>query len=207
MSEQTKLDQLGVQVNGIASRQSATEKTMQVLTRQLTKAMNSLATLQERGAATTSEEGAATPEWLTMTDPQKAADVLVETWQWVGTVWLHHHPKLSPCWPLHPRVVEDLRAMRATWKAACDSPAAPALMTGWLVQARRPIIDGITEAMTHCDETRHRDATSLEHAVCFQLTDPPELTLMEVAEWWVTFRGAEGVPAPGLVQLDGVRSR
>lgn len=102
MSEQTKLDQLGVQVNGIASRQSATEKTMQVLTRQLTKAMNSLATLQERGAATTSEEGAATPEWLTMTDPQKAADVLVETWQWSvpsGFTIIPSFHRAGPCTP------------------------------------------------------------------------------------------------------------
>jgi hypothetical protein len=155
--------------------------------------------MPRQGAAPSDAESPV--EWLTVADKVMAAQTLVGLHQWVRDVWCWHQPDLADCWPWHAVVVEELRAMWATWvQAVSEADKKPALMTTWLGPLRKSARTEVGEALKPC-RGKHKDAvSSCDYRVVIAAGDT-EMILTAVAEWWVETRGhSEGIP-PGLARM------
>jgi len=210
MSDRDPLADLSIRVEGLAARTTTVERGQKAAGEAMTRIIADLKGLRGDLVAAVRDLGAAknkptdlTPEWLSIEDPVKAADVLIDVHRWVEAVWVHHMPSIAPCWPLHGRAVEDLRALHSTWAEAVATPDKPHLMTGWMVQCRRPLAADLKETLSMCSPEEHRDGAQAVQAVV-DLGADPIATLTAIAEWWVSWRGTitAGVPVPGLTVVN-----
>jgi hypothetical protein len=150
--------------------------------------------------------GERTVEWTTVQDHDAAAQVLIDLYDWVYSVWVHHEPDIlrSGCWMYHPAALEHLRSLRATWEDAMASPGKPEKYTTWIGPLRDKGQERIKELTAGCRGGAHKPlngaGSNAEWLVCLGETRADiEETLTEIAAWWVESRGSRNAPtAPGL---------
>ena len=129
-------------------------------------------------------------DWLTVEDPEQAAQWLTDAATWLREVGACHRlrpskhwslngasPDVAPCWPLHPDVVTEVLALADTRTAAyAGTPEAVAEWLGrWLPGAR----ERVGEALGKCRG---------EHLIGTTSYEVFGLDLDAVARWWTTDR-------------------
>jgi hypothetical protein len=123
-----------------------------------------------------------TRDWLTVTDPDLAAQWLHTVDRWAGEVLLPIGlAPVGDCWPLHPVVVSELLAAEAERRNAyaSDSPTA---VSDWLSRWQPGAHQRIKAELRPCvDDHGHRH--NGRTYACLRL----DLDL--VARWWTDGRG------------------
>ena len=123
-------------------------------------------------------EGAEGPRsWMTVTNPEVAAQWLTDTTTWLREVGSGHRLDLVPCWPLHPDVVAEVLALAETWQSAyAGNPTDVAeWLTRWLPAAK----DRIGQSLTRCQ---------VGHAIHRTTYAVVDLSPTAVAAWWTRDR-------------------
>ena len=130
------------------------------------------------------EPAAGQPDWLTVTDPDEAAELLTGLTGWLEDVGAHHGLTVllsaAPCWPLHPNVVADLLALcveRGDAYAGERPTPVSEWHTRWLPGCRHRV----DTALAGCVSERG-------HTAGGRLWDATGLDPQSIAAWWATDR-------------------
>jgi hypothetical protein len=140
----------------------------------------------------TDDEAVPPPEWLTVTDPGEAIDLLCDLDQWIRDVWRHYH-QLVTCWAWHPSVVAELLTCRLLWSEAVAVGAAAGALGAWHDRWRPGAAQRISRALMACERT---DGAHVTGPGAWWSVDVAVLD--ELAVWWATTHGS--TPPPGLTR-------
>jgi hypothetical protein len=183
---------------------------------ELAARVDELADAVEQLAAARGGGEAAAPSWFAVTDPDQAAQMLVDLVPWVYRVvvpQVRHaagDQTLPPCWMWHPERVEPLLALQQAWIDAYQGEAGRASaaiewqarwLPAWQDETRRMTKTNFSK----CDVSGH-SASGPGYGAAAQRREPmPQEVAARLniapmyARWWVAYRrGVDAGPVPGL---------
>jgi hypothetical protein len=144
------------------------------------------------GGAALDDDAVPPPEWLTVTDPGEAVDLLCGVDQWIRDVWAHYH-QLVACWAWHPSVVAELLTCQLLWNEAVALGASPGALGAWHDRWRPGTAQRVSRALMACERSDGAHVTGPGAWWAIDVT-----VLDELAVWWATTHGS--TPPPGLTR-------
>ncbi|GAA1033335.1 hypothetical protein GCM10009557_34770 [Virgisporangium ochraceum] len=122
---------------------------------------------------------AAAAEFRTAPDGQADEEILSASWladprretlsglcEWLGQILIHYPDTvraLSPCWPRHPWIVEELVALQAAWREAYEGERASGTKAvDWHDRLRPGVVARLRVHTAGCSPEAHRPGGRLD---------------------------------------------
>lgn len=100
--------------------------------------------------------------WMTIDDPQLAADVMADLLGWLEAVYVRFPDGWLPsCWALHPWVVDTLIALRHAHHEAHGPRARAVAAVDWHEKHRPAVAARIGKTLASCSMELHPDVAAL----------------------------------------------
>jgi hypothetical protein len=180
------LDAVGHGLGALTAQvQTLTDATNRRILTTPTRGIRAAGTDAESGeAAAVDEAGDGQPNWLTVTDPDTAAQWLADAAAFAADVLPRFGSGALPgCWPLHPAAVAEVLALRAQHELAYSLPeptGVSEVLARWLPGAKARI----GKELYGCDAQRAHQCRGRAYEI-------PRLDPARVAGWWVDTRGSD----------------